>query len=110
MDIVVHLSMREGLARVLPQALAAARPVVAYDCDGAGEVCLENETGFLVRPGELAGLTERLSRLAADAALRERFGRRGRDLVRERFGVERMVDALYALYLRLAAEKAPLQT
>ena len=58
-------------------SLAGARPVVAYDCDGAREVCLENETGFLLPPGDLPGLRERLLRLAQDPALRERLGRRG---------------------------------
>ena len=101
MDLLVHLSLREGLPRALPQALAGARPVVAYDCDGAREVCLENETGFLLQPGDLPGLRERLLRLAQDPALRERLGRRGQQFVQERFGVERMVDDLYQLYLRL---------
>ena len=104
MDLVVHLSLREGLPRALPQALAAARPVVAYDCDGAGEVCLENETGFLVRPGDLAGLRDRLLRLATEPVLRQRLGRRGQQFVRERFDVQRMVDDLHQLYLRLAGE------
>jgi len=103
MDVLVHLSLREGLARALPQALAAARPVVAYDCDGAREVCLENETGFLLRPGDLPGLHDRLLRLAQDAALRERLGRCGRRFVLPRFGVQRMVDDLCQLYLRLKA-------
>jgi glycosyltransferase involved in cell wall biosynthesis len=101
MDIVVHLSRREGLARVLPQALAAARPIVAYDCDGAGEVCINNETGFLVSPGDLAALKTRLLQLADDTNLRQRLGRTGQKLVRERFTVERMVDDLYSLYLKL---------
>jgi len=101
MDFLVHLSLREGLPRALPQALAAARPVVAYDADGAKEVCLENETGFLVRPGDLTGLRERLLQLARDRTLRERLGRRGRQFVQERFGVQRMVDDLYRLYVRL---------
>jgi glycosyltransferase involved in cell wall biosynthesis len=92
------------LPRALPQALAAARPVVAYDCDGAGEVCLENETGFLVRPGDLSGLRDRLLRLATEPALRQRLGRRGQQFVRERFDVQRMVDDLQQLYLRLAGE------
>jgi glycosyltransferase involved in cell wall biosynthesis len=105
MDIVVHLSRREGLPRALPQALAAGRPVVAYDCDGAGEVCLDNETGFLVKPGDLPALTGRLTLLAGDAALRKRLALRGQQFVRERFGVEQMVDHLYALYLKLAAER-----
>ncbi len=101
MDLLVHLSAREGLPRALPQALATARPVVAYDVDGAKEVCLEGETGFLVRPGDLATLIERLIRLAQDPTLRQRLGQRGRQFVQERFGVQRMVDDLYELYLRL---------
>jgi glycosyltransferase involved in cell wall biosynthesis len=102
MDILMHLSLREGLPRALPQALAAGKPVVAYDCDGAKEVCLENETGFLLRPGDQAGLTERLVRLATDAPLRERLGKRGQQFVKERFSTERMVDDLHKLYLKLA--------
>ncbi|HWX19580.1 MAG TPA: glycosyltransferase family 4 protein [Candidatus Binatia bacterium] len=102
MDVVAHLSLREGLARALPQALAAGRPVVAYDCDGAREVCRDDETGFLVPPGDLAGLSRRLLQLAKDEPLRHRLGARGREFVRGRFSVEQMVEELYALYLRLA--------
>jgi glycosyltransferase involved in cell wall biosynthesis len=102
MDAVVHLSRREGLPRALPQALAAGRPVLAYDCDGAREVCRENETGFLVPPGDVAALVQRLGQLATDPALARRLGQRGRQLVREQFSVERMVDELDALYQRLA--------
>ena len=105
MDVLVHLSLREGLPRALPQALAAGKPVVAYDCDGAKEVCIENETGFLLAPGDLAGLTDRLLRLAAGADARERLGARGREFVRERFSTEYMIDAIYHLYLKLAAAR-----
>jgi glycosyltransferase involved in cell wall biosynthesis len=101
MDILVHLSSREGLARALPQALAAAKPIVAFDTDGAGEVCLEGQTGFLVKPGDSGSLREHLLRLARDPALREHLGRQGQQFVRERFGVDRMVDELHKLYLRL---------
>lgn len=103
MDLVVHLSRREGLARALPQALAAGRPVVAYDCDGAGEVCREGETGFLIPPGDLARLQKRLLELAADPALRQRLGRAGQAWVCARFSVQRMVEELFQLYRRLAA-------
>jgi glycosyltransferase involved in cell wall biosynthesis len=106
MDLLVHLSLREGLPRALPQALAAARPVVAYDSDGAREVCLDNETGFLLQSGDLPGLHERLLQLAQDAALRERLGRCGRQFVQPRFGVQRMLDDLHQLYLRLSAISA----
>lgn len=102
MDALVHLSLREGLPRALPQALAAGKPVIAYDCDGAKEVCIHNETGFLLRAGDLAGLTTTLLRLADDVTLRERLGTTGRGFVREHFPVEHMIDALHALYLKLA--------
>ncbi len=105
MDVLIHLSRREGLARALPQALAAGRPVGAYDCDGAREVCLENQTGFLVRPGDQATLLDRMVRLVQDKSLRQRLGQRGQQFVRERFSVERMVNELHELYLRLAAQR-----
>jgi glycosyltransferase involved in cell wall biosynthesis len=101
-DVLVHLSRREGLPRALPQALAASKPVVAYDCDGAREVCLENKTGFLLPVGEHAGLVRRLEQLVGDRGLRSRLGNAGREFVAARFGVQKMVDDLHALYLRLA--------
>ncbi len=101
MDILVHLSSREGLPRALPQALAASRPIIAYDCDGANEVCIEDETGFLLRAGDLKGLADGLLRLVNNPALRVRLGEHGQRFVQERFGVERMIQDLRELYLRL---------
>jgi glycosyltransferase involved in cell wall biosynthesis len=103
MDCLAHLSSREALSRALPQALAAGKPVVAYDFDGADEVCLEDETGFLVRTGDIDTVAQRLQQLAGDAPLRERLGHRGQQFVRENFAVEQMVDSIYNLYLKLAA-------
>ena len=104
MDALAHLSRREGLPRALPQAMAAARPVVACDCDGAGEVCIDNETGFLIPPGDSATLARRLLQLAGDPDLRRRLGTQGRQFVRPRFAVETMLDNLHALYLQLSAK------
>jgi glycosyltransferase involved in cell wall biosynthesis len=101
MDVLVHLSYREGLPRALPQAMAAGKPVIAFDCDGAGEVCMTGKTGFLVQPRDEPGLLEALRALASDAGLRENLGSAGRAFVRERFPVERMVEDTYRVYLRL---------
>jgi glycosyltransferase involved in cell wall biosynthesis len=106
MDLLVHLSRREGLARALPQALAAGRPVIAYDCDGAREVCRGGETGFLVAPGDVATLEARIQTLAADPDLRHRLGANGRALVREVFTVERMVEDTRRLYQTLLQQHA----
>jgi glycosyltransferase involved in cell wall biosynthesis len=105
MDCLAHFSYREALSRALPQALAAGKPVVAYDFDGADEVCLENETGFVVRTGDTDTAAKRLVQLANDAALREQFGKRGQQFVRENFSVEKMVADQYTVYQKLAAER-----
>jgi glycosyltransferase involved in cell wall biosynthesis len=101
MDIVVHASLREGLARVLPQALIAGRPVVSYDIDGAREVVLPDQTGYLVPPRDIAGLARAILELAADPALRERLGAEGRRRFTEVFRHERMAAQLRDLYERL---------
>jgi glycosyltransferase involved in cell wall biosynthesis len=105
MDCVTHLSSREALSRALPQALAAAKPIVAYDFDGADEICLENETGFLVRTGEIETVVDKILLLAKNPELQKKFGARGQDFVRENFSVEKMVNDQYNLYLKLAAER-----
>lgn len=99
MDLVVHLSRREGLPRALPQALAAGRPVIAYDCDGAGEVCRHEETGLLLPAG--ADIAPAVLALARDPALRRRLGEAGRAWVRQEFDVELMVERIWQLYQRL---------
>jgi len=104
MDALVHLSLREGLPRALPQALAAGKPVVAYDCDGAREVCLDSETGFLLKPRDLDGLTAKLLVLAGNPDLCRRLGQRGRELAKQWFPIERMVDDLHSLYRMLLNE------
>lgn len=101
MDVLVHLSRREGLPRALPQAMAAARPVVAFDCDGAREVCLDGKTGFLAPVGDVECLRERLLQLALDPALRRRLGASGAALAADWFPVEKMVRDIYDLYRRL---------
>src|SRR5580704_2615877 len=77
MDLLVHLSLREGLPRGLPQALACGKPVVAFDVDGAREVCVEGETGLLVRAGDVTGLANAVIRLLQDKDLANRMGTQG---------------------------------
>tara|TARA_Y100001934_G_scaffold16646_1_gene19926 strand:+ start:288 stop:968 length:681 start_codon:yes stop_codon:yes gene_type:complete len=101
MDTLVHLSRREGLPRALPQAMAAGKPVLAYDCDGAGEVCLDGKTGYLLKPGDLTKLEECLAKLAKDPDQRTVLGQAGRALVKDEFTVEQLVSRQYSLYQKL---------
>jgi glycosyltransferase involved in cell wall biosynthesis len=106
-DAVIHPSLREGLARVLPQSLLVGRPVISYDIDGAKEVVLP-ETGILLKPRDLNGLRQAILRLAADPALRNAMGAEGRRRFADQFRHETMTSQLRSLYerlLRTAAER-----
>jgi glycosyltransferase involved in cell wall biosynthesis len=105
MDCLAHLSRREGLPRALPQAMAAGKPVVAYDVDGAPEVCLEGETGFLAPVGDIVKVAHALGNLAASSELRRRLGSKGREFVAPRFGLQALVDGQIAVYRSLAATR-----
>jgi len=105
MDIVAHASLREGLARVLPQALIAGKPVVSYDIDGAREVVIPGETGFLIPPRDLDALGTSLVRLADDRDLRIRLGMTGRQRFTEQFRHQHMTSQLRAIYQRILAAK-----
>jgi len=98
MDVLVHTSYREGLARALPQALIAGRPVVSYDVDGAREVAIDDVTGYLVPPGNTDRLSDRLIQLVADESLRVRLGESGRDKFTNQFRHETMTSQIRSLY------------
>lgn len=101
MDILVHCSLREGLARALPQALIAGKPVISYDIDGAREVVIDGETGFLVRSNCFKDMLEPLTRLIEDSTLRERLGQEGRQRFTDQFRHETMTRRIRELYVRL---------
>jgi len=98
MDIVVHPSRREGLARALPQGSLAAKPVITYDIDGAKEGVLDQRTGFVLPPFDKDQLGDALGKLLGDPSLREKMGKRGREFALSRFGAHGMIDGLEAVY------------
>jgi len=99
-DILVHCSLREGLARTLPQAMLCGKPVVSFDVDGAKEVVNEN-TGRLIEPKNIEQLTAACAELLGDKSLREKLGSQGRESVKTRFAPDTMVDTIEAVYRRL---------
>src|SRR5260221_14071446 len=92
------ISLWEGLALVSLEAMAAGLPVVATRVSAVPEAVVDGETGLLVPPRDPSSLAGALRRLAEDPALRERLGRAGRARVRERFGLERMIEETLAVY------------
>jgi glycosyltransferase involved in cell wall biosynthesis len=102
-DALILPSANEGTPVSAIEALAGGRPVVATDVGGVPDVVRDGIDGFLVEPGDVDAMADRLARLAADADLRRRMGEAGADSVRERYAVERLLEDVDALYRRLLA-------
>jgi glycosyltransferase involved in cell wall biosynthesis len=99
-DILVHCSLREGLARTLPQAMLCGRPPISFDVDGAREVVNES-TGRLIEPKNVEQLNQACAELIENEDLSRRLGERGRESVKEKFAPDRMVDTIEAVYRKL---------
>jgi len=99
-DILVHCSLREGLARTLPQAMLCGRPAISFDVDGAREV-VNDDTGRLVEPKDTRRLVEVCAELIQDKTLREKLGQTGRESVKTKFAPDTMVDTIESVYRKL---------
>ncbi|MBU0753439.1 MAG: glycosyltransferase [Gammaproteobacteria bacterium] len=97
MDIFVLASGKEGLPRVILEAMLLGKPVVAARAIGSTELVVDGETGLLYDHGDTDGLAAHLARLGADPALRERLGANGHARVLAEFSIERYVAGVEAV-------------
>jgi glycosyltransferase involved in cell wall biosynthesis len=88
----------EGFPLSILEAMRAGLPVVASGVGGVGESLRDGETGFLVPPGEVEPLRDRIRRLLVDSQLRVRLGARGRAVYEEHFTLEHAVTRTLAVY------------
>jgi glycosyltransferase involved in cell wall biosynthesis len=101
-DVLALPSWTEGLPLVALEAMARGRPVIATPVGGTAEAVVDGETGILVPPRDPQRLAEGLRRLAADPALRERLGAKGRERVAERFSAREMTRRMLEIYDEVA--------
>jgi glycosyltransferase involved in cell wall biosynthesis len=97
-DVLVLASVTEGFGYVLVEAMAAGKPVVATRVSSIPEIVSDHETGLLVdvhRPDKLATALIEILRDPEEAA---RMGQHGREIVKERFTLERMLDRTEAVF------------
>lgn len=102
-EMFVLPSYNEGLPMAILEALSSGLPVVSTPVGGIPEVIRPDENGYLVEPGDVNSLAEKLALLAGDAALRERMGRRSREIAVNELDASLYVERLCALYARLLA-------
>ena len=87
----------DNLPTVIMEAMATGLPVVSTAIGGIPEMVIEDETGFLVPPGNAIALADAIEKLISDAVLAQKMGRAGYERAQNLFSIERNVRELYAL-------------
>ena len=103
LDIFVLSSLNEGLPVALLEAMAAGLPVVATRAGGVEEAAVDGYNAYLSAPGDSVGLAESMIRMA-NASDFPRMGALGKEIVKNRFRIERMWQEYYKLFLSLGAK------
>jgi glycosyltransferase involved in cell wall biosynthesis len=96
-DIFVLPSLYEGTANVLLEAMAARKPVVAFNVSSNPEIIVHNETGFLVEQGNITDLADHVEKLIQNEHKRKEFGINARKRVEDQFNIQRVVKDVTAL-------------
>ncbi|HEY3347410.1 MAG TPA: glycosyltransferase family 4 protein [Nitrospirota bacterium] len=96
-DVIVLTSLWEGLPKVLPQAMAAGKPVVATAVDGSPEAVTDGISGFLAKPHDIDKMADRVALLLSDRELAVKMGEAGRARAAE-FDERQMLHNIEQLY------------
>lgn len=96
-DLLVLPSLNEGMGRVLVEAMAAGKPVVASEVGGIPDLVKHGETGYLVRPADEKALARGIRRILDDPESARQMGQRGKEHCRQ-FSLEAMIEKLDNLY------------
>ncbi|HWC76303.1 MAG TPA: glycosyltransferase family 4 protein [Blastocatellia bacterium] len=104
-DVVVVPSWDEGFSLVTIEAMAAKRPVIASNVGGIAQIITDNATGLLFPARDVRALTEKLIWMLSDAPLRDRLAVQAQKDVYARFGREKTIDRIEALYMKLLAKE-----
>jgi glycosyltransferase involved in cell wall biosynthesis len=89
----------DNLPTVIMEAMATGLPVVSTNIGGIPEMVIENETGFLVQPGDAAGMAEAIETVINDSSLAARLGHSGHERARALFSIEKSVRELCAVMM-----------
>ncbi|MFM8332773.1 MAG: glycosyltransferase [Candidatus Methylumidiphilus sp.] len=98
LDLLVHPALDEGMGVVLLEASACGVPIVASRVGGIADIVRDRFNGFLVKPGDSLGLARHIVDLWEDQDQWRLFGRTGREIAVENFGIERLVNAHRDVY------------
>ena len=92
-DCVVLPSYREGIPRVLLEAMAMGKPIITTNSPGCKNVCLDGINGFLVQPKDIENLylvMKRTIELAPE--ILKKMGQKGREIVEEKYEISKIIS------------------
>ena len=98
MDVFVLPSGKEGLPRVILEAMLMARPVVAFDVIGPSELVEDKVTGFLLQDSGWERIAEAVDTLLADTEMMVRMGQAGRHRVVESFSIDKYIKGVHGVF------------
>jgi glycosyltransferase involved in cell wall biosynthesis len=104
-DVFALPSLGEHFGRVLIEAMAMGKAVVATNAGGVPEIVTHGETGLLVPPGDSTTLAEALLTLFRDLSLSARLGLAARRRAETCFGLSRHVEAVESVYRKLTVSR-----
>lgn len=100
-DIFASPSLMETFGIVNLEAMASGLPVVASSVGGILDIVVDNQTGFLVHPGNSLELAEKLRLLINDPKLRQRMGCSGRERAEQLFSIDHVFSRVLNMYHEL---------
>jgi glycosyltransferase involved in cell wall biosynthesis len=100
-DLLVLPSFSEGLPLVILEAMAVGKPVIATSVGGVSEIVIHEETGLLVPVGDASALAEAIFEMVQNPDSASEMGRKGLEIVKENFSVEKMRQEIFDIYDRV---------
>lgn len=98
LDLVVHASRTEGLARCMIESIAAGTPVVSFDVCSAHEILTRHDCGIVVKQSDYDSLVDRIVMLATQADARRRLGENGARVAKQLFEPSLVISQYERLY------------
>ena len=100
-DIFIICTKHETLCNSILEAYMHALPVIATNVGGIPEIVEHNQSGFLVKNGDVDGFASAIDKLISDTGLRKQYGTSGREIVLEKFDENKIINKLDEIFTKL---------
>lgn len=101
-DILVFPSLiGEAFGRIVIEAMAAGNPVIASKVGGVVDIVGDRKTGFLVKPGDVKELRDKIIKLTTNSKLMEKIGEKSREIAKEKYSEEKIVKRVVEIYKKV---------